>query len=113
MSTLVFEQDENGEQKMTIDRAGSADPDQFLNKAKRLVAEEFNSMFPVLEGGATPDEFYITTFTKTLGNWKAMVSTDLINGLYWEVTYNGNREETYVDTYQKSNNRVVVDAPMS
>ena len=107
---LVFEQDEDGEQKMTIQRDGSADPDEFLRKAKSLTAFEFNERFPVLEGGATLDEFYIVWFSKVLGNWKALVSTDLVSGFYWEVTYNGNREESYVDCYTKANQLVVTDA---
>ena len=32
------------------------------------------------------------------------VSTDVINGVYWEVTHNGDKNETYVDTYTKSSN---------
>ena len=47
---------------------------------------------------------YIVWFCKTLQNWKALVSTDVINGVYWEVTHNGDKNETYVDTYTKSSN---------
>ena len=47
---------------------------------------------------------YIVWFCKTLQNWKALVSTDVINGVYWEVTHNGDKNETYVDTYFKSSN---------
>jgi hypothetical protein len=60
--------------------------------------------------------FYVVWFSKVLGNWKALVSTDLISGHYWEVTYNGVKQETYVDTYVKSNNVAIPDsdyAPVS
>ena len=40
-------------------------------------------------------------FCKTLRNWKAFVSTDLRDGRMYEVTYNGEKNETYVDVYLK------------
>ena len=87
------------------------DSDAFLKKAKFLVAENFNTTFlGGLESKAEPKHFFITTFTKTLGNWKAMVSTNLIAGQYWEVTYNGAKGETYVDHYNKRGNAVFSDA---
>ena len=48
----------------------------------------------------TPDDMYVVWFCKTLQNWKALVSGVNING-YIEVTYNGDKGETYVDVYQK------------
>ena len=32
------------------------------------------------------------------------LKTNNPNGLYWEVTHNGDKNETYVDTYTKSSN---------
>lgn len=40
-------------------------------------------------------------------NWKALVSTDLVKGVYFEVTYNGDKKETYLDTYEKADNIVI------
>lgn len=86
------------------------DPDARLKKAKFLVAENFNTTFlGGLDSKAEPQHFYITSFKKTLGCWKAMVSTDLIAGQYWEVTYNGEKGETYVDHYNKRGNSVFSD----
>lgn len=59
--------------------------------------------------GFTPEELYVVWFAKTLQNWKALVSTDSVDGIYWEVTHNGDKGETYVDTYMKINNSVVSD----
>lgn len=52
---------------------------------------------------------YVVWFCKTLQNWKALVSTDVFSGLYWEVTYNGDKSETYVAQYVKDWNQVVTD----
>jgi len=47
------------------------------------------------------DEVYIVWFSKTLQNWKALVSTTLLDGMYYELTHNGDKGETYVDVYKK------------
>ena len=77
------------------------DADQFLRKAKHAVAQ--------VAARYTPDELYIVWFCKVLGNWKALVSTDATDGRYWEVTYNGAKQETYVDTYTKAFNDCLPD----
>lgn len=56
-----------------------------------------------------PDMFRITGFTYTLGNWKALVSSPVIPGTYWEVTYNATKKETYVDQYRKVSNTCISD----
>ena len=82
------------------------DNDRFHKKAKKLVARNFNTSH-LAAGGlkADADNFYITWFAKVLGNWKAMVSTDLVDDQYWEVTYNGEKKEAYVDHYEKVSNQ--------
>jgi len=57
-----------------------------------------------------PDfEVYIVWFSKTLKNWKALVSTSLPDLRYYEVTHNGDTGETYIDTYTKLSNHVIRD----
>jgi hypothetical protein len=51
----------------------------------------------------------IVWFSKTLQNWKAAVVTTLPDGLYFEVTYNGDKKETYLDIYKKLGNLVIPD----
>lgn len=56
-----------------------------------------------------PSDMYIVWFSKTLQNWKALVSTDKIKsddpiGSYVEVTYNGYKNEAYCDLYKKQRN---------
>lgn len=52
-------------------------------------------------------EVYIVWFAKALQNWKALVSSTLPDGMYYEVTYNGNLREVYLDAYKKFSNEVV------
>lgn len=84
------------EESPTVDN-----PDQFLEKAKESVTR--------IAGRYEADELYIVWFCKVLGNWKALVSTDAAPGMYWEVTYNGAKKETYVDTYNKAFNDCIPD----
>ena len=52
----------------------------------------------------TEDDVFIVWLCKTLRNSKAMVSTTLSDGMYFELTYNGEKNELYVDAYKKSEN---------
>lgn len=55
----------------------------------------------------TLDNVFIVWFCKTLQNWKALVSTTLPDGMYYEVTYNGDKKEVYLDAYKKFENRKI------
>lgn len=73
--------------------------------AKKLIADYFNSHVDVTDGKKiTTEDVYVVWFCKTLQNWKAMVSTNVSDGMYYEVTHNGDKEETYVDVYKKWDN---------
>ena len=47
---------------------------------------------------------YIVWFCYTLGSWKALLSSTLPDGKYYEVTHNKEKSETYVDVYVKVRN---------
>jgi len=50
-------------------------------------------------------EVYIVWKCKALQNWKYLISTNLYDGMYYEVTYNGDLKEWYLDAYKKFENR--------
>lgn len=50
------------------------------------------------------DDIYVVWFSKTLQNWKCLISTNLPDGMYYEVTHNGDAGETYIDAYKKFDN---------
>lgn len=84
------------------------DPDRFLKIAKlRVVGANAVETAESGEYELTVDDLYIVWFAKILGNWKAMISTNQPgDGLYFEVTYNGEKNQTYVDIYKKSANHM-------
>lgn len=50
---------------------------------------------------------YIVWYCKTLQNWKALASTTLPDGMYYELTLNGDKNELYLDAYKKFENRCI------
>lgn len=50
-------------------------------------------------------DVYIVWFCATLKNWKALVSTNVKDNSYYEITHNGEQKETYVDRYVKIMNQ--------
>jgi hypothetical protein len=58
------------------------------------------------------DDLYVVWFTKTLQNWKALISTNLPDGMYYEVTYDGEKKRTYIDAYKKFENVVITDTAL-
>lgn len=81
-----------------------------MDKAKQIVVDYFNSHLDKTDGvSITKDQVYIVWFSKTLQNWKALVSTEIPDGQYYEVTYNGDKKETYLDVYKKWENKAIAD----
>ena len=57
----------------------------------------------------TLDDVYIVWCSKALQNWKALISTNLRDGMYYELTYNGDKDELYLDAYKKFDNKVYAE----
>lgn len=88
------------------------EPTDYPYKAKILVAQYVarklrESRYRDME--LPPYEIYVVWFCKVLGNWKALLSTTLPDGMYYEVVYNGAERETYIDAYMKTDNVVIKD----
>ena len=83
---------------------------EFIPKAKELVAAYTNEHTDISDG---PDrliserDVYVVWYSKTLQNAKALLSTPLPDGMYYEVTLNGDKNEIYFDAYKKFHNKKV------
>ena len=80
--------------------------EEFMKKSKELVKEY------AIEHLDKTDEIpnfnvYIVWMCKTLQNSKALLSTDLKDGMYYELTMNGDKKEIYLDAYKKFENRCI------
>lgn len=52
-------------------------------------------------------DIYMVWYSKTLQNHKALLSTSLMNGMYFELTFNGDKQELYFDAYKKTENKCI------
>jgi hypothetical protein len=57
----------------------------------------------------TIESVYVVWFCRTLQNWKALVSTDLLDGTYYEVTFDGATGSIYLDVYKKFDNVEIIN----
>ena len=84
--------------------------DAMQKRAKELVINYFNDHVDKTDKKTiTEDDVFIVWFCKTLQNWKVLVSTTVSDGMYYEVTHNGDKGETYLDAYKKWENVCIPD----
>ena len=84
--------------------------DAMMKRAKELVVNYFNDHVDKTDKKKiTEDDVFIVWFCKTLQNWKALVSTTISDGMYYEITHNGDKNETYLDAYKKWENVRIPD----
>lgn len=82
--------------------------DEFFEKAKKLVADYANKHLDKSDGKQiTTDDVYVVWSSKVLQNSKALLSTMLPDGMYYELTYNGDKDEFYLDAYKKFENQAI------
>ena len=84
------------------------DTQKFLEFAIQAVVEYFNGRVDKTNRKALkPEDVYVVWSCKTLGNNKALLSTNVPDGMYYEITYNGAKNEAYFDAYKKWENRCI------
>lgn len=79
---------------------------EFIKKCKEIVRQY---AIEHLDKSDTIPEFevFVVWSCKTLQNNKALLSTSLQDGMYYELTYNGDKKELYFDAYKKFENRCI------
>lgn len=84
------------------------DNQKFMDLCKNVVVDYYNNQVDIT------DEYHITTknvfvvwICKTLQNNKALLSTNVHDGMYYECTYNGDKNELYLDAYKKWENQCI------
>lgn len=78
------------------------------NKAVQLVLNYIAEHLD--KSDSFPDfDVYIVWKCKALQNWKYLISSTLCDGMYYELTYNGDKKEWYLDAYKKFQNVVIHD----
>lgn len=82
----------------------------FIPACKSFVAEYVNRHLDITDNVLLDKEdVYVVWQCKTLQHAKALLSTPLPDGMYYEITYNGDKDEYYFDAYKKFENIKLVD----
>lgn len=82
--------------------------DEFIKLAKGIVVDYFNEIADKTDNKQiTENDVFVVWSCKTLQNNKALLSTTVSDGMYYEITHNGDKQETYVDAYKKWENFVI------
>lgn len=82
--------------------------DKFLELCKNTIVDYFNNRVEITDNmKINEDNVFIVWSCKTLQNNKALVSTNISDGMYYELTYNGDKKELYLDAYKKWENKCV------
>lgn len=81
----------------------------FERICKKAVVDYFNTQADSTDknGKITEEQVYVVWLVRALQNNKALLSTTVPDGMYYECTYNGDRHEMYLDAYKKWKNVVV------
>lgn len=80
----------------------------FEQLCKKTIVDYFNNRVEITDDmKITEDNVFIVWSCKTLQNNKAMVSTTVSDGMYYELTYNGDKKELYLDAYKKWENKCI------
>nr|DAL80001.1 MAG TPA: hypothetical protein [Caudoviricetes sp.] len=80
----------------------------FIEKCKKLVADYANQHLDKSDQKEIDTEdVFVVWQCKTLQNNKALLSTNLFDGMYYELTFNGDKSEIYFDAYKKWENKAI------
>lgn len=79
--------------------------EKFIALCKENVVKYFNENVDKTDNVfITQEDVYVVWYCKTLQNHKALLSTNISDGMYYELTYNGDKNELYLDAYKKWKN---------
>lgn len=81
---------------------------EFIERCKKIIVDYFNANKDATDKDDLKEaDVYLVWYSKSLQNHKALLSTTVPDGMYYEITYNGDKKEFYLDAYKKWKNKVV------
>ena len=81
--------------------------DLIMDERALKIVEDYAKAHLDKSDGEVSFDTYIVWKAKALQNWKYLISTTLLDGMYYELTFNGDKNEWYLDAYKKFENKVI------
>lgn len=110
---IADEQEEKGANMDETKQGGVIDLDIEMETRAMKIAGNYiwDQLDTYRIDGQPTFELYIVWKAKILQHWKFLISSTLNDGMYYELTYNGDKREWYLDAYKKVENRRITDEP--
>lgn len=84
------------------------DSQEFINRCKEIVLGYTNDHLDKTDQSKIElKNIFVVWSSKVLQNNKALLSTTLLDGMYYELTFNGDKSEIYFDAYKKWENKKI------
>lgn len=84
------------------------DNQTFIKLCEEIVVAYANEKFEKTDQKQiSKEDVFVVWSCKTLQNNKALLSTTVSDGMYYELTYNGDKSELYFDAYKKWENKCI------
>lgn len=84
------------------------DSQEFINRCKEIVLGYTNDHLDKTDQSKIElKNIFVVWSSKVLQNNKALLSTTLLDGMYYELTFNGDKSEIYLDAYKKWENKKI------
>lgn len=78
---------------------------EFIKLCKEKIVDYFNENVDKTDNVfITTDNVFVVWSCKTLQNHRALLSTTVSDGMYYEIIYNGDKNELYFNAYKKWKN---------
>ena len=84
--------------------------EDFLELCKKEIVKHYSETYDYVDdatGHITTDNVFVVWYSKSLQNHKALLSTTIPDGTDFELTYNGDKHELYLDAYKKWKNKCI------
>lgn len=94
---------------MNMDNIKNFYNDKMFETAIKAVIDYYNNT-PELNGEFSfiaKDDVCVVWFCKTLQNYKVILATPFLDNILYEFSYNGDKQEAYLDVYDKMDNKVI------